>query len=245
MCRLRFNPAWAHSQGGHPREARDGEACTGHDTGRRADRRWPKPTEDDTRPAPPQGGEPKRRRSERRTRRQAGAPKKHPRRRHGLRVDQNPSFMCPAFLRTALFRNHPGGERCHEIARRSRTGHGARWMNARIHPPGVVARGCGPPAAIARDASRLRVALFAPLRLCAFALCSPFSGQSEALCGQSEHERVADLGEIAPPDHVETGLVERFRTIRIADEDHGARIQFVGEQELAEQILVAVVHRLR
>jgi hypothetical protein len=74
MCRLRFYPAWAHSQGGHPREARDGEACTGHDTGRRADRRWPKPTEDDTRPAPPQGGEPKRRRSERRTRRQAGGP---------------------------------------------------------------------------------------------------------------------------------------------------------------------------
>jgi hypothetical protein len=73
MCRRRFEHAWAHSQGGHPREWRDGEVRHSHQEGRRDARRWPTSTEDDNRLTPPQGGEPERRRDERRTRRQAGA----------------------------------------------------------------------------------------------------------------------------------------------------------------------------
>jgi hypothetical protein len=67
MCRLLFEHAWAHSQGGHPREARDGEVSTGHEAGRRDARRWPRTYDDDERHTPPQGGEPERRRDERRT----------------------------------------------------------------------------------------------------------------------------------------------------------------------------------
>jgi hypothetical protein len=77
-------------------------------------------------------------------------------------------------------RKRRGGERCREIARRSRTGHGARWMNARIHPLGIVARSCGPPAAIARYTSQLSVAPFASLRLRAFALSSPVTERGVA-----------------------------------------------------------------
>jgi hypothetical protein len=73
MCRRRFEPPWAHSQGGHPREARDGEACISHQAGRRDGRRRPKAFEHEDRHTPPQGGEPERRRDQRRTRRQAGA----------------------------------------------------------------------------------------------------------------------------------------------------------------------------
>jgi hypothetical protein len=65
MCRRRFEHVWAHSQGGHPREERNGEACIGDGAGRRDARRWPTPTEEEVRPTPPQGGEPERRRDER------------------------------------------------------------------------------------------------------------------------------------------------------------------------------------
>jgi hypothetical protein len=78
MCRRRFEHVWAHSQGGHPREERNGEACIGDGAGRRDARRWPKPHEDDERLTPPQCGEPERRRDERRTRRQAGVGKISP-----------------------------------------------------------------------------------------------------------------------------------------------------------------------
>jgi hypothetical protein len=72
MCRRGFEHARAHSQGGHPRGARLGEACHSHQEGRRDARRWPKALEDDECHTPPQGGEPELRRDERRTRRQAG-----------------------------------------------------------------------------------------------------------------------------------------------------------------------------
>jgi hypothetical protein len=49
------------------RESRIGEARHSHQEGRRAARRWPQPTEDHKRPTPPQGGEPERRRDQRRT----------------------------------------------------------------------------------------------------------------------------------------------------------------------------------
>jgi hypothetical protein len=75
MCRRRFEHAWAHSQGGLPREWRDGEVRHSHRASRRDARRWPRSTEDDNRLTPPQGGEPERRRDERRTRRQAGVGK--------------------------------------------------------------------------------------------------------------------------------------------------------------------------
>jgi hypothetical protein len=52
---------------GHPRESRIGEARHCHQEGRRDARRWPQPTEDHKRPTPPQGGEPERRRDQRRT----------------------------------------------------------------------------------------------------------------------------------------------------------------------------------
>jgi hypothetical protein len=71
MCRRRFEDAWAHSQGGHPREARHGEACISHQAGRRDARRWPKAFEHENRHLPPQGGEPERRRDEHRSRRKA------------------------------------------------------------------------------------------------------------------------------------------------------------------------------
>jgi hypothetical protein len=90
MCRRRFEHVWAHSQGGHPREWRGGEARHSHRAGRRDARRWPKSTEDDERPTPPQGGEPERRRDERRTRRQAGGTENLPRRRRGFQIHQNP-----------------------------------------------------------------------------------------------------------------------------------------------------------
>jgi hypothetical protein len=73
-----------HSQGGHPREWPPGEARHSHRAGRRDARRWPWPTEFVERPTPPQGGEPERRRDERRTRRQAGLSKYQPRNRHRL-----------------------------------------------------------------------------------------------------------------------------------------------------------------
>jgi hypothetical protein len=57
---------------GLPREWRHGEARRIHQEGRRDARRWPKPSEDDIRLTPPQGGEPEPRRDQRRTRRQAG-----------------------------------------------------------------------------------------------------------------------------------------------------------------------------
>jgi hypothetical protein len=78
MCRCPSELARAHSQGGHPRESRIGEACHSHQAGRRAARRWPQPTEDHKRLTPPQCGEPERRRDERRTRRQAGVGKISP-----------------------------------------------------------------------------------------------------------------------------------------------------------------------
>jgi hypothetical protein len=52
-------------------EERNGEACIGDGAGRRDARRWPTPHEDNERLTPPQGGEPERRRDERRMRRQA------------------------------------------------------------------------------------------------------------------------------------------------------------------------------
>jgi hypothetical protein len=66
-----------------------GEARQSHQEGRRDARRWAKPTEDHKRPTPPQGGEPERRRDQRRTRRQAGVSKNQPRHRRGLRIHQN------------------------------------------------------------------------------------------------------------------------------------------------------------
>jgi hypothetical protein len=67
MCRCSSELVRAHSQGGHPRESRIGEARHCHQEGRRDARRWPQPTEDHKRPTPPQGGEPERRRDQRRT----------------------------------------------------------------------------------------------------------------------------------------------------------------------------------
>jgi hypothetical protein len=52
-----------------------GEVHHSHQEGRRDARRWLKPTEDEIRRTPPQGGEPERRRDQRRTRRQAGVSK--------------------------------------------------------------------------------------------------------------------------------------------------------------------------
>jgi hypothetical protein len=76
MCRRRSRLPWAHSQGGHPREWPPGEVRHSLQAGRRAARRWPNPTEHNEHPTPPQGGEPERRRDERRTRRQAGVSEK-------------------------------------------------------------------------------------------------------------------------------------------------------------------------
>ena len=75
MCRCPSELVRAHSQGGHPREWRHGEARHSHQEGRRDARRWTEPTEDDIRLTPPQGGGPERRRDERRMRRQAGVSK--------------------------------------------------------------------------------------------------------------------------------------------------------------------------
>jgi hypothetical protein len=71
MCRCPSELARAHSQGGPPRGARDGEACIGGQEGRRDDRRRPLAIEWDSRFWSPKGGELERRRS--RTRQQAGA----------------------------------------------------------------------------------------------------------------------------------------------------------------------------
>jgi hypothetical protein len=76
MCRRRSRLPWAHSQGGHPRESRIGEARHSHRAGRRDARRWPTALEHENRDTPPQGGEPERRRDKSQTRRQAGEPEK-------------------------------------------------------------------------------------------------------------------------------------------------------------------------
>jgi hypothetical protein len=68
-----FEFRWAQYRVGLPREWRDGEVRHSHQTGRRDARRWPRSIEDDKSLTPSQGGEPERRRDERRTRRQAGA----------------------------------------------------------------------------------------------------------------------------------------------------------------------------
>jgi hypothetical protein len=81
MCRCPSELVRAHSQGGHPRESRIGEARHSHQEGRRDARRWPTPSENDERRAPPQGGEPERRRDQRRTRRQAGGSEKRAQKR--------------------------------------------------------------------------------------------------------------------------------------------------------------------
>jgi hypothetical protein len=59
---------------GLPREWRCGEARRRRQAGRRDDRRWPRTYEDEVRLTPPQGGEPERRRDQRRMRRKAGVP---------------------------------------------------------------------------------------------------------------------------------------------------------------------------
>jgi hypothetical protein len=93
MCRCPSELVRAHSQGGHPRESRIGEARHSHQAGRRDVRRWPKPSEDDIRLKPPQGDEPKRRRDQRRTRRQAGGSGKRTQGRCcGARFFESPAF---------------------------------------------------------------------------------------------------------------------------------------------------------
>jgi hypothetical protein len=74
-----FEFRWAQCRVGLPREWPPGELRHSHQAGRRDARRWPKPSEDDIRLTPPQGGEPERRRDQRRTRRQAGAAENGPR----------------------------------------------------------------------------------------------------------------------------------------------------------------------
>jgi hypothetical protein len=106
MCRRRFEHVWAHSQGGHPREGRNEEACIGGEEGRRDARRWPTPLEDNERLTPPQGGEPERRRDERRMRRQAGIPEKRPQGRCASRRKGTP--MVPVVATTTELRTwHP------------------------------------------------------------------------------------------------------------------------------------------
>jgi hypothetical protein len=90
MCRRRFEHAWAHSQGGHPREWRGGEVRHSYRAGRRDAQRWPKSSEDHKRSTPPQGGELERWRDKRRTRRQARGTENLPRRRRGFQIHQNP-----------------------------------------------------------------------------------------------------------------------------------------------------------
>jgi hypothetical protein len=67
-----FECRWAQYRVGLPREWPLGEVRDSHQAGRRDARRWPRPPEKDERLTPPQGGEPERRRDQRRTRRQAG-----------------------------------------------------------------------------------------------------------------------------------------------------------------------------
>jgi hypothetical protein len=102
MCRRRFEHVWAHSQGGHPREGRNGEACIGDGAGRRDARRWPKSTVDDECRTPPQGDEPERRRDKRRTRRQAEIPEKRAQRRCASPREKTP--MVPAIATTTELR---------------------------------------------------------------------------------------------------------------------------------------------
>jgi hypothetical protein len=65
-----------HARHGEHLAGAPGQARHSHRAGRRDARRWPWPTEFVERPTPPQGGEPERRRDERRTRRQAGVSEK-------------------------------------------------------------------------------------------------------------------------------------------------------------------------
>jgi hypothetical protein len=60
---------WAQYRVGLPREWPPGGVRDSHQAGRRDARRWPRSTEQNERLTPPQGGEPERRRDERRTRR--------------------------------------------------------------------------------------------------------------------------------------------------------------------------------
>jgi hypothetical protein len=150
MCRLRFEHAWAHSQGGLPREARLGEAGYGNEEGRRDARRWPTALEHENRDTPPPGGEPERRRDERRMRRQAGQPEKRaqgqrqrqdqrqqtarapPRSRtpdtaighsggHGPRRLGKPAELCPLNHPGPLVRRSPHTDRKYVAGRRIRT----------------------------------------------------------------------------------------------------------------------------
>jgi hypothetical protein len=91
MCRIRFEAAWAHSRGGHPREARIGEERHSRQAGRRDARRRPMPPENAACTRSPQGGELERRRDERRMRQKADVSKNQPRNRHRLRTSPAPA----------------------------------------------------------------------------------------------------------------------------------------------------------
>jgi hypothetical protein len=71
-----FESGWAQCRVGLPREWPSGEVRHSHQEGRRDARRWLMSPENWERFTPPQGGEPERRRDERRTRRKAGASEK-------------------------------------------------------------------------------------------------------------------------------------------------------------------------
>jgi hypothetical protein len=68
---IAFEFRWAQYRVGLPREWPPGEARHSHQAGRRDARRWPRSPEQDECFTPPQGGEPERRRDERRMRRKA------------------------------------------------------------------------------------------------------------------------------------------------------------------------------
>jgi hypothetical protein len=119
-CRRRLTPGTRRTGAGHPPvalrakaerfsfsgarlpHARNGEARHSHQAGRRDARRWPRSPEQDESHTPSQGGEPERRRDQRRTRRQAGATENQ--------VTRNASVRGPTPCRVTVsgLRDHTG-----------------------------------------------------------------------------------------------------------------------------------------
>jgi hypothetical protein len=140
-----FEFRWAQCRVGLPREWRRRTVRHSRQAGRRDARRWPMPFENDGQPRPPQGGEPERRRDERRTRRKAGPPEKRAEARYGrrglpqrMRENQNQRQQTATGSAAATATANSGGPGTVSVS-----GHGHRSRGRSRTEPHQKTRSCG------------------------------------------------------------------------------------------------------